>query len=83
MFHNTSARPWIGCPFVGNVSGLDARLLDRSSIKKSRKKNDQKKSIGPSVFAISVCLSVCLSVCVRSTGHSFCRRKLIFGMRDP
>ena len=38
-------------------------LLDRSSIKKSRK-NDKKKTIGPSVFAISVCLCVCL--CVRS-----------------
>ena len=38
-------------------------LLDRSSIKNQEKKWP-KKSIGPSVFAISVCLSVCVSVCL-------------------
>ena len=46
------------------------------------KNNQEKKwpkiSISPSVFAISVCLSVCAP----STGHSFCRRQLIFDMRD-
>ena len=35
------------------------------------------------LLSLSVCLSVRLSVCALSTGHSFCCRKLIFGMRDP
>ena len=37
----------------------------------------KKNSIGPFVFTTSVCLLVCLFVYVLSTGHSFCRRKLI------
>ena len=49
-------------------------------IKKSRKKLTQKIR---KVLLYLLSLSVCLSVCVLSTGHSFCRRKLIFGMRDP
>ena len=40
------------------------------------------------IFAWSLCfnnfcLSVCLCICVRSTGHSLCCRKLIFGLRNP
>ena len=53
-------------------------------IKKIKKKNDQKIFDRSFCFHyLCLCVCVCLCVCIRSTGHSFLCRKLIFGVKDP